>query len=108
MDLINNFFANLSNFLWGNFGVANLVIGGGIFFLLYSRLTPFRYFKHAFDILLGKYDDPSDDGQISHNTFAKSWNMHSNLLKFCQNCGMKRTFEVLLLVLSLQSNTLTV
>ena len=66
MDLINNFFANLSNFLWGNFGVANLVIGGGIFFLLYSRLTPFRYFKHAFDILLGKYDDPDDDGQISH------------------------------------------
>ncbi|MBC8226551.1 MAG: alanine:cation symporter family protein [Gammaproteobacteria bacterium] len=66
MDLINNFFANLSNFLWGNFGVANLVIGGGIFFLFYSRLTPFRYFKHAFDILLGKYDDPDDDGQISH------------------------------------------
>jgi len=66
MDLINNFFANLSNFLWGNFGVANLVIGGGIFFLLYSRLTPFRYFKHAFHILLGKYDDPDDDGQISH------------------------------------------
>ncbi|MBT3727761.1 MAG: alanine:cation symporter family protein, partial [Candidatus Marinimicrobia bacterium] len=66
MDLINNFFANLSNFLWGNFGVANLVIGGGIFFLLYSRLTPFRYFKHAFHIVLGKYDDPDDDGQISH------------------------------------------
>jgi len=66
MDLINNFFANLSNFLWGNFGVANLVIGGGIFFLFYSKLTPFRYFKHAFDILLGKYDDPDDDGQISH------------------------------------------
>ncbi len=66
MDLINNFFANLSNFLWGNFGVANLVIGGGIFFLFYSKLTPFRYFKHAFDILLGKYDDPDDKGQISH------------------------------------------
>ena len=66
MDLINNFFANLSNFLWGNFGVANLVIGGGIFFLLYSRLTPFRYFKHAFDILMGKYDNPDDKGQISH------------------------------------------
>ena len=66
MDLINNFFANLSNFLWGNFGVANLVIGGGIFFLLYSKLTPFRYFKHAFDILMGKYDNPDDKGQISH------------------------------------------
>ena len=66
MDLINNFFANLSNFLWGNFGVANLVIGGGIFFLFYSKLTPFRYFKHAFDILLGKYDATNDDGQNSH------------------------------------------
>ena len=66
MDIINNFFAELSNFLWGNFGVANLVIGGGVFFLIYSRLTPFRYFKHAFEILLGKHDDPNDEGQISH------------------------------------------
>ena len=66
MDIINNFFAQLSNFLWGNFGVANLVIGGGIFFLVYSRLTPFRYFKHAFEILLGKHDDPDDEGQITH------------------------------------------
>ena len=52
--------------MWGNFGVANLVIGGGVFFLIYSRLTPFRYFKHAFEILLGKHDDPDDEGQISH------------------------------------------
>jgi AGCS family alanine or glycine:cation symporter len=66
MDIINNFFAELSNFLWGNFGVANLVIGGGVFFLIYSKLTPFRYFKHAFEILLGKHDDPDDEGQISH------------------------------------------
>ena len=66
MDIINNFFAELSNLLWGNFGVANLVIGGGVFFLIYSRLTPFRYFKHAFEILLGKHDDPDDEGQISH------------------------------------------
>ena len=66
MEIINNFFAELSNFLWGNFGVANLVIGGGVFFLIYSKLNPFRYFKHAFEILLGKHDDPDDEGQISH------------------------------------------
>lgn len=66
MYIINNFFAELSNFLWGTFGVANLVIGGGIFFIIYSRLTPFRYFKHAFEVLLGKHDDPNDKGQISH------------------------------------------
>ena len=29
-------------------------------------MTPFRYFKHAFEILLGKHDDPNDEGQISH------------------------------------------
>ena len=66
MDLINNFFTDFANFIWGDFGVPNLVIGGGIFFLIYSKLTPFRYFRHAFDILLGKYDNPDDEGQISH------------------------------------------
>ena len=66
MDLINNFFTDFANFIWGDFGVPNLVIGGGIFFLIYSKLTPFRYFKHAFDILLGKYDNPDDEGQITH------------------------------------------
>ena len=66
MDLINNFFTDFANFIWGDFGVPNLVIGGGIFFLIYSKLTPFRYFRHAFDILLGKYDNPDDKGQISH------------------------------------------
>lgn len=43
-----------------------LLVGGGIFFTLYSRFAPFKYFKHALDILRGKYDDPEDPGDISH------------------------------------------
>jgi len=34
--------------------------------MLYSRFLPFRYIKHAIDILLGKYDKADDPGQISH------------------------------------------
>jgi len=66
IETINIFFANLSNFLWGSYGISNLVIGGGAFFLIRSRLTPFRYLKHGFAILLGKYDNKDDEGQISH------------------------------------------
>lgn len=43
-----------------------LLVGGGLFFLIYSRFAPFKYFKHALDILRGKYDNPDDPGDISH------------------------------------------
>nr|WP_240894588.1 alanine/glycine:cation symporter family protein [Fodinibius halophilus] len=43
-----------------------LLVGGGLFFLLYSRFAPFKYFKHALNILRGKYDDPDDPGDINH------------------------------------------
>jgi len=34
--------------------------------LCYSRFTPFLYFKHAIDVLRGKYDQKSDPGQLNH------------------------------------------
>jgi len=42
-----------------------LLILGGLFFFLYSRFIPYKYFTHAIAILRGKYDDPNDPGQIS-------------------------------------------
>jgi AGCS family alanine or glycine:cation symporter len=42
-----------------------LLILGGLFFLLYSRFTPYRYIGHSISILRGKYDNPDDPGQIS-------------------------------------------
>lgn len=34
--------------------------------MVYSRMTPYRYFGHAVNILRGKYDDPNDPGDINH------------------------------------------
>ncbi len=34
-----------------------LLIGGGLYFTIYSQFTPFRYFWHGVDVLSGKYDD---------------------------------------------------
>ncbi len=43
-----------------------LIIGGGLFLVFYSKLMPYRYFKHAIAITAGKYDDPNDPGEVSH------------------------------------------
>ena len=51
--------------MWGPL-LLILLVGGGTFFTFYCRFTPFRYFRHGVDILLGKYDRADDPGQISH------------------------------------------
>lgn len=51
--------------MWGT-PLVVLLCGGGLFFMIYSRFTPFRHFRHAIDVLRGKYDDPDDPGDINH------------------------------------------
>jgi AGCS family alanine or glycine:cation symporter len=43
-----------------------LLVGGGIFFTIYSRLTPFRYIGHGISLLTGKHDKDSEKGQLTH------------------------------------------
>ena len=43
-----------------------LLLGGGLYFLIRSRFTPFRYLPHAFALLRGRYNDESDPGHITH------------------------------------------
>jgi len=45
-------FYRLANFMWGPTAVI-LLVGGGLFFVLYSRGLPYRHFKHALQILTG-------------------------------------------------------
>ncbi len=54
-----------ADWIWGT-PVLVLLLGGGLFFLLYSKLIPFRYIGHALGILSGKYDDPNEPGQLRH------------------------------------------
>ena len=65
MEYLEKATAAFSNFMWG-IPLLVLLLGGGGYFLIYSRLLPFRYFRHAFQILLGKYDNPDEPGQINH------------------------------------------
>jgi len=51
--------------MWGT-PLVVLLCGGGLFFMIYSGFTPFRYFRHAIEVLRGKYDDPDDPGDINH------------------------------------------
>lgn len=42
-----------------------LLILGGLFFFIYSRLLHYKYLGHSIAILRGKYHNPNDPGQIS-------------------------------------------
>ncbi len=55
----------ISDGIWGA-PILILLLGGGFYFLIYSRLAPLRYIGHAIQILTGKYDNPNEPGQLRH------------------------------------------
>ncbi len=65
MDILENITSVFSDFMWGT-PLLILLLGGGGYFLIYSKLLPFRYFGHAIQIIRGKYDNPDEPGQINH------------------------------------------
>ncbi|MEC7753351.1 MULTISPECIES: alanine/glycine:cation symporter family protein [unclassified Roseivirga] len=65
MGLIQDAVSGFAGWIWG-VPLLILLIGGGLFFMVYSRFMPFLYFKHAILVLLGKYDEKDKEGQISH------------------------------------------
>lgn len=62
---LENFFNIAVGYVWGT-PLLILLLGGGLFFTLYSRFLPFRYFRHGIDVLMGKYDSAEEKGEISH------------------------------------------
>ena len=64
MELIDQFIADFANLVWGT-PLVLLLTGSGIFFFIYSRGVPLRYFSRAFQILAGKYNRTDAAGQIS-------------------------------------------
>ncbi|GJM14251.1 MAG: sodium:alanine symporter [Pseudohongiella sp.] len=67
MAAIEAAIAAYTSFMWG-LPLVILLVGGGFFFMIHSRLRHFRYFSHSIGLLKGKYDDDSDStsGDISH------------------------------------------
>ncbi|MDO6718188.1 amino acid carrier protein [Psychrosphaera sp. 1_MG-2023] len=66
MDFLSEITAAFVNFVWGP-PLIILLVGGGLFFSLYSRLVPFRYIGHGISLLTGKHDKDSEDGQLTHS-----------------------------------------
>jgi len=42
------------------------LVAGAIFFTVRMKFINFRGVKHAFQLVAGKYDDPEDQGEVSH------------------------------------------
>ena len=42
------------------------LVFGALFFTLKMNFINIRAFKHAIDLVRGKYDDPNDQGEVSH------------------------------------------
>ncbi len=66
MTFIAQLVSGLAELIWGPWLLA-LLLGGGCYFLAYSRLVPLRYFRHAVHVLFGRYDrDDDSPGMVSH------------------------------------------
>ncbi len=65
MAFLERLLKDFSSLAWG-LPLLIILIGGGLYLLIRSRFLPFRYIGHAINVLRGKYDDPTDPGQISH------------------------------------------
>ncbi|MFC2080046.1 alanine/glycine:cation symporter family protein [Bacteroidota bacterium] len=64
-SLAEKIIVGFSDLAWGT-PLLVLLLGGGLFFMFFSRMMPLRYIRHAINILRGKYDDPDEPGQINH------------------------------------------
>ncbi len=65
LEKLGELIIKISDGIWGT-PILILLLGGGFYFLIYSRLAPLRYIGHAIQILTGKYDDPNEPGQLRH------------------------------------------
>jgi AGCS family alanine or glycine:cation symporter len=66
MQKVNDFLVMLDGYIGGSPWFVFLLLGTGIFFTLYLRFPQIRYFRHAIDIVKGKYDHHLDVGDTSH------------------------------------------
>lgn len=62
LDSISQQFVDL---VWGP-PLVVLLLGGGLFFLVYSHALPYRHFGHAVGLMLGRHDTPGEAGELSH------------------------------------------
>lgn len=65
LQAIEQLTADFVGIVWG-VPLVILLVGSGILFTVYFGFPQLRFFKHAIEIIMGKYDDPNNKGEISH------------------------------------------
>lgn len=63
-DSIGPYIVAFSDWIW-DLPLLLLLMGGGLFFMIYSGFVPFRYLRHAVKVVGGKFDMESGPGQIT-------------------------------------------
>jgi len=66
MHQLNEFFSLIDGYIGGSQWFVFLLLGTGLFFTVYLRFPQFRYLKHSFRIVRGKFDKEGDVGDTSH------------------------------------------
>ncbi|MEP7703051.1 AGCS family amino acid carrier protein [Paraglaciecola sp. 25GB23A] len=66
MEIFHNFLKSLDGMLGGAFWFPYVLLGTGLFFTIYLKFPQVRYFKHAWKVVLGKYDKADAPGDTSH------------------------------------------
>lgn len=65
METLEQLTGQFVGLVWG-LPLVGLLVGAGIIFTIYFGFPQLTLFKHAIDIVRGKYDNPDDKGEISH------------------------------------------
>src|SRR5210317_529150 len=66
MQALNEIFATIDGFIGGSSWFVYLLVGTGVFFTFYLKFPQVRYFRHAFFMVTGKYDEKGAKGDTSH------------------------------------------
>ena len=68
MDLasLNDILATIDGYIGGSSWFVFALLGSGIFFTVYLKFPQIRFFKHAIDVVRGKFDEEGAKGDTSH------------------------------------------
>ena len=66
MEGLYGFLTMLDGFLGGAFWFPYVLLGVGLFFTVYLKFPQIRFFKHAWQVVTGKFDKESDPGDTTH------------------------------------------
>ncbi len=65
METFEIYVGIVDGWVWGYF-LMFLLVGTGVFLTLRLRFVQFRHFRHAWDCISGRWDDPKDKGEVTH------------------------------------------